>query len=69
MLQAANQMAQLALVALSGGGGGGGNSSASSAAVSELVGKMSVALVQAVLSGGALQDAEQVHSGGDGVRT
>ncbi|GIL67802.1 hypothetical protein Vafri_21078 [Volvox africanus] len=60
LLQAANQMAQLALaaVAASANSSSSGGSS-SSAAVSELVGNMSVALVQAMLSGGALQDAEQ----------
>ncbi|GIL87895.1 hypothetical protein Vretifemale_15941 [Volvox reticuliferus] len=60
LLQAANQMAQLARAAVAAGvNSSNSGGSSSTAAVSELVGNMSVALVQAMLSSGALQDAEQ----------
>ncbi|GIM01490.1 hypothetical protein Vretimale_6287 [Volvox reticuliferus] len=60
LLQAANQMAQLARAAVAVGvNSSNSGGSSSTTAVSELVGNMSVALVQAMLSSGALQDAEQ----------
>ncbi|GIL87893.1 hypothetical protein Vretifemale_15933, partial [Volvox reticuliferus] len=60
LLQAANQMAQLARAAVAAGvNSSNSGGSSSTTAVSELVGNMSVALVQAMLSSGALQDAGQ----------
>ncbi|GLC60709.1 hypothetical protein PLESTB_001660900 [Pleodorina starrii] len=64
LIQAAHQFAQLARVAAnstssSSSSSGGGSGGSDAAAVAEMVADMSVALVQAMLSGGALDDAEQ----------
>ncbi|GFR45710.1 hypothetical protein Agub_g7119, partial [Astrephomene gubernaculifera] len=61
LFQAAYQMAQLMSIATTNDSSSSTSSSSTSSAVSELVANRTVALVQAILLGGALQDAQQAQ--------